>query len=93
MRTSIHIHRRSPRWIAGALAAAFLAAAPVAGARPDPSTGAPAPVEPSVLVVAPSGGFDWVDATIGAGATAGVVLLAGGAAAGLHRRRIARPVM
>ncbi len=90
MRIQTQMHRRPRRWLAATLAAAFLTAAPAVDARPDPTTGGSVSEERSVVVVEPSGGFDWADAAVGAGAAAGIVLLAGGMASGLsHRRRLA----
>jgi hypothetical protein len=90
MRTAIQIHTRPRRWVAAAVAAPFLAAAPAVDARPDPSTGGSVSEKRAIVVVEPSAGFDWADAAVGAGAAAGIVLLAGGMASGLsHRRRLA----
>jgi hypothetical protein len=71
MRTPTPIRRQPRRWVAATLAAAFLTAAPAVDARLDPTTGAYVPEEPAVVVVE-SGGFDWADAAIGAGAAAGM---------------------
>jgi hypothetical protein len=90
MRIQTQIRRRPRRWLAVMLASAFLAAAPAVEARPDPTTGGSVSEERPVVVVEPGGGFDWADAAVGAGAAAGIALLAGGMASGLsHRRRLA----
>jgi hypothetical protein len=73
MRTSGR-RKRCTRLAAAVAAVAILAAAPIAGARPDSTTGARAPQDAKVVVVEPDGGFDWADAGVGAGAAAGVVL-------------------
>jgi hypothetical protein len=85
-----HIHRIRNGAALGL--AVIAAAAPSASARPvdDPTTApatqsAPAPTV--IHVAAPSTGFDWGDAGIGAGATlAFVTVAAGGAIAIGHRR-------
>jgi hypothetical protein len=89
MRTPIQIRRRRRRWIAVALAATSLSAAPAAGARLDsgePGGTPPAPPAQEVEVVT-ADSFDWADAGIGAGTAVGIVLLAGAAAATVRRQR------
>jgi hypothetical protein len=59
---------------------------------PDDSANRPAPsaltTSPAIVVrPASASGFDWGDAAIGAAATLGFTLAAGGAAAGLRSRR------
>jgi len=91
MRTPLRIRRRR-RWIVLALAAAALSAAPAAGARPDSGGSDVTPPKPPVqeVEVVTADGFDWTDAGVGAGAAAGIVLLAGATAVALgHRRRLA----
>jgi hypothetical protein len=58
------------------------------------ATGDYAPAEPGsaqVLTVTDEGGFDWGDATIGAGVTLALALVALGATTVVRRRRIATP--
>jgi hypothetical protein len=64
MRTAIQIHTRPRRWVAAALAAPFLTAAPAVDARPDPTTGGSVSEKRAVVVVEPSGGFDWADPAV-----------------------------
>jgi hypothetical protein len=72
VKSSTQTHRRYVRrTLVPVLAALVLASA--AQARPDPTTGAPATEQP--VAAQASDGFDWVDAGIGAGAAAGLVLL------------------
>jgi len=78
--------RRRRRW-AAALAATALLSAPAAQARPDASTGARVPEEPTVVVVEAGDGFDWADAGIGAGVAAGLVLLGAATAKVVRRHR------
>ena len=90
MRTRIQI-RRQRRWIALALAAASLATASAAGARPDSGEpGVTPPASPAQEVeVVTADSFDWADAGIGAGTAAGVALLAGAVIATVrHQRRV-----
>ena len=92
MRTPIQIRRRRRRWVALALAAASLSAAPNAAARPESGNSGVTPSAPPVqeVEVLTADGFDWADAGVGAGTAAGLVLLAAATAAGLgHRRRLA----
>jgi hypothetical protein len=91
MRTPIQIRKGRRRWIAAALAAACLSAAPTAGARRasgEPGVTPPAPPVQEVEVVT-ADGFDWADAGVGAGTAAGLVFLAAAAAGLGHRRRLA----
>ena len=88
MNSSRQTHRRYLRRIALSLLAALILA-PAAQALPDPTTGGPVAEQP---VAGQAGdGFDWADAGIGAGAAAGIVVLAGAAlGAGFRRRPSAR---
>jgi hypothetical protein len=88
MNSSTQTHRRYLRRIALSLLAALILA-PAAQARPDPTTGGPVAEQP--VAGQADDGFDWADAGIGAGAAAGIVVLAGTAAgAGLRRRSTGR---
>jgi hypothetical protein len=85
MNSSTQTHRRYRRRITLTLLAALILA-PAAQARPDPTTGGPVAEQQPVARQA-GDGFDWADAGIGAGAAAGIVVLAGAATgAGLRRR-------
>jgi hypothetical protein len=92
VRTPIQIRRRRRRWIAVALAAVSLSAAPVAQARPDSGDPRHHPLVPEVreVEVVTADRFDWADAGVGAGTAVGIVLLAAAGGAALdHRRRLA----
>ncbi len=86
MKSQTRKRRRRWRWVAVVLAAALLFA-PAAQAKPDPTTGARLPDEPTVVVVEAGDGFDWADAGIGAGVAAGLVLLGAATSRILRRHR------
>jgi hypothetical protein len=74
-----------------ALAAGDAAARPASTYNPNgPATGQPSTI---VRVVAPSNGFDWGDAAIGAAAGLGISLVALGGGIAASRRRDHRPAM
>jgi hypothetical protein len=76
-----------PRRIAAATLAVLALAAPAATARPlMDRPAAPAPVHGAAAQAADEG-FEWGSAGIGAAATAGLVLVAAGGFAGIHRAR------
>ena len=85
--------RMSPTTRARRIAAATLAllalAAPAATAQPilDGPIDVPAEPAPARHAPAPDESFDWGSAGIGAGATAGLVLVAAGGFAAAHRAR------
>ena len=92
MRTPIQIRRQRRRWIAAALAATSLATVPAVDARPDladPRNSLVSPPSPPAqeVEVVTADSFDWVDAGIGAGTAAGLVLLAAAAGATVRRQR------
>jgi hypothetical protein len=86
-----HRRSRSARVAATVLGVAALAA-PAASASPiiDPGTSQPAaaPSSPRVVVRSVDSGFDWGSAGVGAGATAGLVLVSAGAFGASYRGRI-----